>query len=208
MTASSRGRPRSQVARLAVLTATNTLLIQHGYEHLSIRAIADEAGVGKQTIYRWWNSKAEIVAEAAINGAVPIESTVPAVTPSLSADLLRLVEWFTDAANGPGGTALIRALASASAANESLGAQLWDKFAQPARSAITDRLSAAVSSGEVRPDIDITVAADAVIGVLLFQVLSRQPIDTMRMNSLIEIVLEGISTGVNAAESTHHTDHA
>jgi transposase len=35
-----------------------------GYQPLTIKAIADHAGVGRQTVYRWWPDKEEILLEA------------------------------------------------------------------------------------------------------------------------------------------------
>src|SRR4051794_35435011 len=57
------GRPRSQSARAAVLAATADLIDEHGYGKLTMEAIAKRAGVSKQTVYRWWPSKAAVVLE-------------------------------------------------------------------------------------------------------------------------------------------------
>lgn len=195
MTGSSRGRPRSETARLAILEATRALLIDDGYEDMTVTGIAARAGVGKQTVYRWWKSKAEIVAEAALNGVIPMETNQPVATHSLTADIYTLVERFTTPANVKGGSALIRALASAAAANETSGAQLWEKFTEPARASITRRLVTAVATGDVREDVDLDAVADAIIGSLLLLVLSRQPVTSARFEDLAAIILYGISTG-------------
>ncbi|MFD0274335.1 TetR/AcrR family transcriptional regulator [Kitasatospora sp. NPDC127111] len=52
---------RSEAARLAVLNAADDLLVEHGFEGLTIEGIAAAAGVAKQTIYRWWKSKVDIL---------------------------------------------------------------------------------------------------------------------------------------------------
>ncbi|MEU9073374.1 TetR/AcrR family transcriptional regulator [Kitasatospora sp. NPDC048538] len=52
---------RSEAARLAVLNAADDLLVEHGFEALTIEGIAAAAGVAKQTIYRWWKSKVDIL---------------------------------------------------------------------------------------------------------------------------------------------------
>ncbi|GAA2818808.1 TetR/AcrR family transcriptional regulator [Kitasatospora sp. CM 4170] len=57
----SAGSRRSEAARLAVLNAADDLLVEHGFEGLTIEGIAAAAGVAKQTIYRWWKSKVDIL---------------------------------------------------------------------------------------------------------------------------------------------------
>jgi AcrR family transcriptional regulator len=48
---------RNEHSRQAILTATADLLAEVGYTKLAVEAIAARAGVGKQTIYRWWPDK-------------------------------------------------------------------------------------------------------------------------------------------------------
>ncbi|MFH8469365.1 TetR/AcrR family transcriptional regulator [Streptomyces sp. NPDC017991] len=61
---SGRGRPRSESARAAVLHAVDDLLMEVGYAALTMKGIAERAGVGRQTVYRWWSNKAEVLYEA------------------------------------------------------------------------------------------------------------------------------------------------
>ena len=59
------GRPRSEESRQSILRSTLKLLQQDGgFAELSIEAIAADAGVGKTTVYRWWPTKAALVADA------------------------------------------------------------------------------------------------------------------------------------------------
>ena len=60
------GRPRSEQARRAVLHAVDDLLVEIGYAAMTIKGIAERAGVGRQTVYRWWSTKAEILLEACV----------------------------------------------------------------------------------------------------------------------------------------------
>jgi AcrR family transcriptional regulator len=70
MSEGRRGAVRSEAARTAVLAATSSLIERLGYERVTIEGIASEAGVGKQTIYRWWPSKSAVVAECLLEGAL------------------------------------------------------------------------------------------------------------------------------------------
>jgi AcrR family transcriptional regulator len=80
------GRRRNEAARRAVLDATWAILAERGAEGLTIDAIAKRARVARQTIYRWWPSRAAIVYEAASESA---RMTVPSEpdTGSLRGDL-------------------------------------------------------------------------------------------------------------------------
>jgi AcrR family transcriptional regulator len=60
------GRPRSESARTAVLHAVDDLLVEVGYAALTMKGIAERAGVGRQTVYRWWSNKAEVLYEASV----------------------------------------------------------------------------------------------------------------------------------------------
>ncbi|MFI0762278.1 TetR/AcrR family transcriptional regulator [Streptomyces anulatus] len=63
---SGRGRPRSESARASVLHAVDDLLVEVGYAALTMKGIAERAGVGRQTVYRWWSNKAEVLYEASV----------------------------------------------------------------------------------------------------------------------------------------------
>lgn len=58
------GRPRSEATRSQILATTIRLLQEQSVQSITIEAIAREAGVGKATIYRWWNSKALVIIDA------------------------------------------------------------------------------------------------------------------------------------------------
>ncbi len=55
---------RDENARLAVLRAADDLLAERGFSGVTIEGIAARAGVAKQTIYRWWPSKVDILLDA------------------------------------------------------------------------------------------------------------------------------------------------
>ncbi|MFK8843848.1 TetR/AcrR family transcriptional regulator [Streptomyces sp. Ac-502] len=88
------GRPRSERARAAVLHAVDDLLVEVGYAALTMKGIAERAGVGRQTVYRWWSNKAEILYEASAIDARQ-ELSVP-----LSGDPARDLTAYLDALVG------------------------------------------------------------------------------------------------------------
>jgi AcrR family transcriptional regulator len=64
---------------VAIVRATRELLLERGFDGLSIEAVAGRAGVGKQTIYRWWPSRHALVADVVLEDAdkllAPVEHT-------------------------------------------------------------------------------------------------------------------------------------
>jgi AcrR family transcriptional regulator len=63
-TRSRTGRKRSEESRQAILDAAFELLGEVGYGRMAVEGIASRAGSGKQTIYRWWPGKADVLLEA------------------------------------------------------------------------------------------------------------------------------------------------
>lgn len=59
-----------------MLEAVDDLLVDVGYAAMTMKGIAERAGVGRQTVYRWWSTKAEILLEACA-GDVREELAVP-----------------------------------------------------------------------------------------------------------------------------------
>ena len=69
-----------------MLHAVDDMLVEVGYAAMTMKGIAERAGVGRQTVYRWWSNKAEILLEACIADARSDLVTAPRVDPA--ADLL------------------------------------------------------------------------------------------------------------------------
>src|SRR5438128_1968626 len=58
------GRPRCMETQQTILAAAADLLESQPYRDISVERIAAQAGVGKQTIYRWYDNKAELMLDA------------------------------------------------------------------------------------------------------------------------------------------------
>ena len=79
--------PRAEAREQAILDAALELLMEVGYDRLSIDALAERARAGKATIYRHWSGKAQIVAEA-VRRLKAGELTASVDTGSLRGDLI------------------------------------------------------------------------------------------------------------------------
>src|ERR1700761_4169383 len=71
-----------------ILAVTLRLLQEHGYDRLTVEAVAGAARASKATVYRRWPSKAELVLAAFTEGVRQI--AVPPNTGTLRGDLLKL----------------------------------------------------------------------------------------------------------------------
>lgn len=89
-----RGRPRSEAAATAVLDAAYRLSAAEGLRGATMQAIAAESGVSKMTIYKWWESRLQLLIDAYMRQAtlmLPISETDPPVA-AIRAHALRYVE--------------------------------------------------------------------------------------------------------------------
>lgn len=188
-----RGRPRSDRARRAILEATRDQLAERGYERLSIQHVADAAGVGKQTVYRWWPSKRALVAECVLEGYVLPVGEGPADTGDLREDMRTWLREVVAQYGKEPQASLLRALTAAAAESDEVAAKLLALFGEPYRSAVVSRLGAAQGAGQVRGDAPLALVAEALIGALVFRVLSRERVDPDAMLRLADALFAGIA---------------
>jgi AcrR family transcriptional regulator len=90
----ARGRPRDADRDRAILDATLRLLVEVGYDQLSIESVAAAAGVGKPTIYRRYAGKAAMVAAAVEHRAASVPPAMP--TGDFRQALLQTVGWLAE----------------------------------------------------------------------------------------------------------------
>ncbi|MDR8410088.1 TetR/AcrR family transcriptional regulator [Nonomuraea sp. 3-1Str] len=74
-----------------LLGAALDVLRETGYDRLSVDVVAARARASRQTVYRRWPSKAELVVAAFVNAASPLPEAPD--TGSLRGDLLALMEF-------------------------------------------------------------------------------------------------------------------
>jgi AcrR family transcriptional regulator len=194
MTKSRRGRPRSAVVHAAILDATRSLLIDNGYADVSMDRVATHAGVGKQTLYRRWPSKAQLVAEAVMDAHHQGSFELPD-TGDIAADLRNWLLGYADPDAPPENAALVRALAAAAADEPRDGEALYRQLTGPQHNAVMQRLQQGIAAGQVRVDTDVEALADALIGAILYRVLARPTTagETARhFDGLIDALITGV----------------
>ncbi len=160
---------RSDRARVAILHAADDLLIERGYAGVTIEGIAARAGVAKQTVYRWWPSKFEVLMDtfledAAADLAIPDTGTT---TEDLRRHLHQLVDFLTEDAAGKVMLALI-----GQAQHDPAVAEVFQRRYLDGRRAL-DRtiLERGVVRGDVRPGVDLDLVIDVLYGPIYHRVL-------------------------------------
>ena len=185
----SPGRPRSERARRAILDAAYDQLAAHGFAAMSIEGIAAAAGVSKQTIYRWWPSKAEVVLEAMLERA---EVLIPPVdTGNLEADVRAFLE-ATFAAGNPTMTRMLTGLMAQAQLDPEFGAKFDARFLAARRDTLHALLERGVARGELPAGTDLDVRVDAVYGLLWYRLLAgHRPLDQDTAGTLTALLLGG-----------------
>lgn len=185
--ATRRGAARSQTARLAILHATASQFAQRGWERLTIEGIAAEAGVGKQTIYRWWKSKAALVAECLLEDLLLPQSFVPPDTGEVRADLTTWLSAILRLADAPEAAQLFRSLVAAAAEDEQIGLQLREALG--ASSTLAARLERARGAGQLPAEAAIPQIGDALVGAVILRLIARAPAEPDVAKRLVAVVL-------------------
>lgn len=185
---------RSEASRRAILDAAIDLVVSTGFEALSIEGIARQAGVGKQTIYRWWPSKGAVFLDAFLERRVEHRSDFPLLEPldtgDIAADLRRLIGTEVTHLATPSVEAPYRALMVALQADPELAAQALERLIRPSTARITDWLTAAQRRGDVRTDLDLDVAAELLLGPLFQRWMLRTgPLDDAYADTLADTLL-------------------
>jgi len=190
------GRKRSEQSRLAILTAAYELAGEIGYARLTIEGIAARAGTGKQTIYRWWPSKADVVLDALATKAdlhIPIPDEG-----SFAADLRAFLLASFALGNQRALLGILRALMAEAQIDPEFWQRFREAFLQRRRDALGVITGRAQARGDLPPGLSPGTVADIVFGVIWYRVLAtREPPDSGLAEELVTAL-----AGVNDRKAT------
>jgi AcrR family transcriptional regulator len=178
-------RTRSDRATAAILSAARELLEERGLKRLSVDAIAARAGVSKATIYRWWPSKAAVVMDAFLAGTGP-RMPFPD-TGSAREDLRRQLRSVIRLFNDPRTRGPFVALIAESQHDPELAKALRERFIASRRAAAREVFVRGQARGELRDDLDVEIAIDALYGALYYRLLvSGEPLRPRYADALLD----------------------
>ncbi|MFD8646175.1 TetR/AcrR family transcriptional regulator [Streptomyces zaomyceticus] len=192
---------RSERSRRAIFDAALALVSETGYAKTTIEGIAARAGVGKQTIYRWWPSKAAVLLDAFLDLAAQAnealggdaDSEIPD-TGDLAADLRYVLRATVDEMNNPTFDAPTRALAAEGIVDPELGARFTEALLEPQLRYYVRRIEAAQAAGDVDPDVDPRIALELLVGPLHHRWIHRTlPLTHAYADALVDLALRGLA---------------
>jgi AcrR family transcriptional regulator len=182
---------RSKRAHTAILAATRELIMAVGYDAMTIEAIASAAGVGKQTIYRWWPSKAAVVLDMWVPDVE--QQLVFPDTGDVAADFTTQIRAMMELSQDPLFGPSLRALIAEAQHDQALAQKLLDRIFAPRAEQGKERLRAAQQARQVRDDVDLDVAMDLLYGGFYRRFLLRiAPVTADYPKAVVDAALAGL----------------
>jgi AcrR family transcriptional regulator len=182
---------------MAILEAADNLLVQRGFASVTIEGIAARAGVAKQTIYRWWPSKTDILFDALT--ADVAEYFTMADHGDLGADLRDQLSQLAAFLSKTDEGAVFRTLAGQAQHDTAVAARFESEFVVPQRERDRAAFLRAHERGQLPEETDIDLAIDQLVGPVYYRVLvTRQIVPPQFTDALVESYL------ARAAEQLGH----
>ncbi len=186
----SKGRApqrRNEDARLAILRAAADLLVERGFGGVTVEGIAARAGVAKQTIYRWWPSKVDILLDVLVEEAdrrLKIPEDGPVVD-SLRT-YLRVFARFL--AKGDAGQVLLALIGEAQ--HDAEAATLFhERYLDPRRARERALLKRGIATGELPAGLNPDAMLDALVGPIVYRAMTGAKIPRPFVDGLVDRVL-------------------
>jgi len=184
------GRPRSEQADQAILSAALDLFAEQGPDALCIEQVAARAGVGKATIYRRWPGKEDMLVDAL--GSLGTQLPVPQGR-SVRADLVALLNAICKEAADPRRSRLFALLQGEGSRYPRLMAKYVESVVQPQRDVVAAVLRRGVATGELRENTDIDAATFLLNGAVLASMYGPDPTDARFAKRVVEELLRGLA---------------
>lgn len=181
---------RSERAANATRQAALDLLLERGYQALTVDAIAERAHVSKATIYRWWPNKQAVLMDAFL--AASAQEIDWPDTGQLRSDMReqvgRLVNAFTDTRLGQ----TMRTVIAEGQHDPALAEAYRDRWLAPRRAVARAALVRGVERGELPPGSDCDRLLDALYGPVYYRLLlGHDEPDAAFLDWLVDQVLGG-----------------
>lgn len=185
-----RGRPRDPETDKRITAAAAELMLLRGFDKMTVDDVATKAAVGKATVYRRWPSKDDL-AVAAMEELYAAEIPAPD-TGSIRGDLVESFRSVLTFVNSPEGEAYFRTSMAESVRDERIAA-LYRASSERVEEATVAMYRRAIARGEVRPDVDLSVAVQWLGGLIGSRAITHRPLPQVEdVGALVDFALKGI----------------
>jgi AcrR family transcriptional regulator len=189
----SPGRPRSDATRQAILDASAHLLETESYDRISIERIAAEAKVGKQSIYRWWGGKADVMLAAYTERVLP---RLPPRTPTddAIADLEDFLKQYFATVRAPLVRRAMQGLLAEAQLDADFRLRFYGVFVASRRTVFRQLIRHGIAIGQLRADLDTEIVIDMLNGAFWYRLLSgaEDEIDDAFAEGLVRTLLPSL----------------
>jgi AcrR family transcriptional regulator len=178
---------RNDGARLAVLAAADELLIERGFGGVTVEGIAARAGVSKQTIYRWWPSKVDILLDTLVEQAdrrLRIAEDGPVVD-AVRGYLRALARFLAKEDAGK----VLPALLGEAQHDAETATLFHERYLDPRRARERALLKRGIAAGELPAGLNLDATLDALIGPIVYRALTGAKISRPFVDALVDRVL-------------------
>jgi AcrR family transcriptional regulator len=165
-------------------------LREHGFRAVTVESISAKTGIAKTSIYRRWPNKAAMAMDAFLFRIGPgIEfPRKPRYVESIRLQMLALAKAF----RGPFGS-IIKALLGEAQFDGELAEAFRTRWIAPRREAAKEVIQAAIRNKELRADIDLDQALDALYGGIYYRLMiGSGPLSDACVRGIFSAVMDGL----------------
>lgn len=181
------GRKRSESSRQRIFVAMLELLDERGYGGITIDEIAVRAQVGKQTIYRWWRTKAEIALE--ISKELGVHEVPIPNSGKLKNDLDRYIVGIVEALSESRQLPILRGLMAEVQLDPKFQITFQKRFIDTFDAGIRTILEHAIQRGDIGKKTDVSLISDMALGTIWHRLLlGKTNVDTQFAKNLSQMI--------------------
>ncbi len=183
------GRPPDLAKRRAILDATREILAEVGYTSMTIEAVAQRAGSSRVLIYRVWDTKLALAADALFGSMGEFE--VPD-TGSLEADLRAFIAQHVARMSGDAYLKGLPGLTVELLSDPELYRWMHVRFVQPSEDGYRTILERALDRGETTEKIDPRVITRVISGATTSLAQTGRMSRDATTDTLVRLLLGGL----------------
>ncbi len=186
------GRPRDETVGPLIRKVARDLVVAHGYEGVTTETIAREAGVSKQTIYRRWRTKADLVLEAFLEYAnTRVDQGIAAAPASVEQELAGFLRRTFVALQETGPA--IRSLMAWAQQDAEFRRSFREGFIEPRRTILRSIMARVIQGDQRDAEQTLDAAVVALYGAVWYRLLLDEPFDARFGEDLARVIMNGLA---------------